>query len=581
MTGTWPQRANIDQEVFFEARLADPEERLAGCRVDFGDGTSQTVEAFGKEAVCAFRHKYTRPGTYSVFATPLDDQGSGDNFPIPAWQITVEGQAKGGATLTIKGAIGKTINLLGPLPSQQVAFEATLGTETVETGMVLSVGQYRLVSADRSFGVDMPEPVINVSPYSSVNIAASVWIPTISVETAANHGRKWLSISLVDQTGHPITRKSVVSVSTQDGNINEVLQISTGSAMIQLRQDQFFLNTVVRADFDFVSVSTQKMLQFPASLPDIRLKPVSSSGNPEILVTSNVSVTGQMHLTWKLWDRLSQNQVPVNKIIAFAPEDIYVSLIPYRLPVKVDKAGAGRYMLTVDCQMVVSGTRISDSCQFDPCAEKINMQASWGISSDGKVILKTSVFDSSWQPIASQRLRIDYEMGRAIGWVPDKTVLSTLPRNAMTNFSGCAWVGLDLAKALKDIIIEDVKVTVSTLTSGLTCSVTLSIPPPPKEYPILQAWLIDNGVTSTTIKLKLIDKSGNAVAGKWIDISYYMGDSKSIQAELGFPPVSIRTTHEGFATFTVTKPHSGDLEIFFQTDIDGIPVTKIIKIQKK
>ncbi|MBP7732492.1 MAG: PKD domain-containing protein [Caldisericia bacterium] len=581
VSGTWPEKANIDQEVIFETNLTDPEGRLSGCRIDFGDGTSQNVDCSGAQATCTFRHKYVRSGEFSVFATPLDDQGSGENFPIPAWKIVVEGEARGGATLTIKGAAGKTINLLGPLPSHQVAFEATLGTETIETGLTMAVGQYLLVAADRSFGFDMQEPVINVSPYISTNIVTSVWTPSIAVETAANHGQKWLNISLVDQTNRLVTRKSVISVSTDDGAINEVLQTSTGNAMMLIREEQVLLKPLIRADFEYVTVTTQKNLQFPANLPDIRLKPVASGDTPEILVTSNISVTGNMNLSWHLWDRILQQSVPVGKVIASAPEEIFVSLIPYRLPVKADKACAGRYLLTVDCQMVVSGTKISDSCQFDPCAEQISMKAAWGISADGNIILSTSVLDKSGKPVSGQRLRIDYEMGRAIGWVPDRNVFLDLPKNTRTNRTGCAWVELDLAAALKDLIIEDVRVTVSTLTSGLARSVTLSIPPPPKQHPILKTTLEDDGTPISTIKLTLLDSAGNAVAGKWVDISYSIGDSKAMQAELGFPPISIRTTHEGLASFMVAKPRNQNLEVFFQADIDGMPVTSVIKISKR
>lgn len=579
--GIWPEKSAVNEEVVFETKLTDPEGRLVGCRIDFGDGNGQNVECFGAQVTCTFRHKYKRPGTFSVFAVPLDEQGGGDNFPIPAWSIVVEGDAKGGATLTIKGAVGKTINLLGPLPSHQVAFEAILGTETIETGLTMAVGQYLLVAADRSFGFDMQEPVINVSPYISTNIVTSVWIPSIVVETAANRGQKWLNISLVNQTNQAVTRKSVVSVSTDDGAINEALQTSTGSAMILIRQQQVLLKLLIRADFEYVTITTQRNLQFPSSLPDIRLKPVASVNNPEILVTSNISVTGNMNLSWHLWDRILQQSVPVDTVITSAPEQVFVSLIPYRLPVKADKACAGRYMLTVNCQMVVSGTRISDSCQFDPCAERISMQAAWGISADGNIILSASVLDKSGKPISGQRLRIDYEMGRAIGWVPNRNVFQDLPKNTRTNYAGCSWVELDLATVLKDLIIEDVKVTVSTLISGLTSSITLSIPPPPKQHPILKTTLIDDGSPISTIKLVVLDTAGNAVAGKWVDVSYSIGDSKAMQAELGYPPASIRTTHEGSASFMVAKPRNQNLEVFFQADIDGMFVTSVIKISKR
>ena len=582
INGTWPDKTVVNEEVVFETKLTDPEGRLAGCRIDFGDGNGQNVECFGAQATCTFRHKYKRPGTYSVFAIPLDEQGGGDNFPIPAWSIVVEGDAKGGATLTIKGAVGKTINLLGPLPSHQVAFEAMLGTETIETGLTLAVGQYLLVAADRSFGFDMQqEPVINVVPYISTNIVTSAWTPSIVVETAANRGQKWLNISIVDQTNRPVTRKSVVSVSTDDGAINEVLQTSTGNAMILIKQQQVLLKLLIRADFEYVTVTTQKNLQFPASLPDIRLKPIASVDSPEILVTSNISVTGNMSLTWHLWDRILQQSIQVSTIIEYAPKEIFVSLIPYRLPVKADKACAGRYLLTVNCQMVVSGTRISDSCQFDPCAERINMQATWGISADGNIILSASVLDKSGNPVSGQKLRIDYQMGRAIGWVPDRNVFQDLPKNTRTNCAGCSWVELNLAAVLKDIIIEDVKVTVSTLISGLTSSITLSIPPPPKQHPILKTILIDDGSPISTIKLLVLDTAGNAVAGKWVDVSYSIGDSKAMQAELGYPPASIRTTHEGSASFMIAKPHNQNLEVFFQVDIDGMSVTSVIKISKR
>lgn len=578
--GSWPTKGNINQELSFEARLHDPEGRLAGCRIDFGDGNSQQMEAKGAEYVCLFRHKYARPGTYGVFAIPSDDQGNGDTFPVPAWQVVIEGEAKGGVSLIIKGGIGKTVSLLGPLPSSQIAFEATLGTETIETGLILSEGQYRLVASDRSFGFDMQSSLISVIPYASIKVPTSVWIPSVRAETATSHGSRRLSISLVDQSGQPIIRNAVITVTTDERSVTGVIQTSTGQAWLPVGKNVSTLNTRITADFDFVSVSVQKNLQFPPSLPDIRLKPVSATENPEILITSNILVTGQMRLNWKLWDRIRQTEIPVNTVIASAPEEIYISLIPYRLPVRIAKTDPGRYLLTVDCQMNVFGTKVEDSCQFDPCAQKIDIMPAWGISPGGKIVLRAQVQDQAGKPVAGQKMLVSFELGRAIGWVPDRSILSSLPKSTRTNGSGKAWLEVDLAAALKDVVIEDVKVTFSTVSSGITHFHTISVPPPPKVHPVLEAQMIPNGQT-LEVRLRLLDKDRNPLAGKWIDICYSVGVTGDSEKYLGQLPVSIRTNHEGFATFSLPKPDKSILEILFHADIDGMSVTNILKSSRQ
>lgn len=580
MSGVWPQKANINQELVFETKITDPEGRLSGCRIDFGDGNNQSIQTTGIEAICFFKHRYKRPGTYTVFATPIDDQGNGDPFPNPAWQVVVEGEAKGGAKLTIIGAIGKTINLLGPLPSHKIAFEATLGTDTVETGMLLSEGQYKLVAANRSFGFDLTDTTINITPYTNTEINTSIWVPTIKLETALNRGIKKLNISILNQSGQPIQIKAFVEVTTTDGSVYGAIQTSTGFASLAIPKNLTTINPSIKVDFDYVTTSTQKTLQYPPSLPDIRLKPVSSSDNPEILITSNILVTGQMNLSWKLWDRLSGIEIPVNRLIGSAPKEIYVSLIPYRLPVKVDKADPGRYLLTVDCQMNIFGTTVTDSCQFDPCARKLDIVPGWGISPSGKVILRASVFDIDSKPVCGQRLKIGYEIGRAIGFVPDKNILTTLPSVTRTNCFGTAWLEIDLTSALGNIDIEDVKVTFSTITSGLTHMTTISIPPPPKEFPILEGWTSSSDST-IEVKIKLSDKTKQPLKGKWVDIFYSVGNLNLSQKELGYPPVSIRTNQEGVATFTIAKPQNISLEIVFLANIDGMTVTNILTVPKQ
>lgn len=575
VSGVWPAKGNINQELVFDANVYDPEGRLAGCRIDFGDGNSQFAGAKGTEAVCLFRHKYMRPGTYSVFAVPSDDQGNGDAFPIPSWQVVVEGEAKGGISLTVAGGLGRTISLLGPLPLSQVAFEAKLGAETIETGLVLSEGQYRLVASDRSFGFDMKDPIIKVIPYTSVKASASIWIPSVKVQTAKNHGQKKLLIELVDQNDRLLTRNSLVNVSSDDRSVAGIIQSSTGKTWFSVGKNTSTINLKITADFEFVSVTVQKTIQFPPSLPDIRLKPVSATDKLEIMITSDILITGQMRLSWKLWDRLNQIEVPVGQLISSAPEEIYISLIPYRLPVKAVEADLGRYLLTVDCQMTVFGTRVEDSCQFDPCTQKLNILPSWGVAPEGKIVLSAQVLDHANKPVVGQKLMISYELGRAIGWVPDKNILSNLPKTARTSIAGKAWLEVDIASALKDVVIEDVKVTFSTITSGVSHSQTISIPPPPKDYPVLEAQMVSNG-QNLEVRIRLLDRQNKPLAGKWIDVCYSIDHDHT----LGQLPDSIRTNHEGFASFSFRKPGDTELEILLHAQLDGMTVTNILKSSK-
>ena len=575
--GTWPDKAFIGIETSFPVILSDPEGLLAWCRIDFGDGTGEKVAiTTGASWSYVFKHRYLRPGTFSVSVTPADDQGDGLAFPDPSWPIVIEGEAKGSAKLTIEGAAGKTIRLIGPLPAWKLAYEVTLGTQTVDTGMTLVGGRYWLLSSDSSFGFTLPEEPIEIRAFEVTDISTSVWFPTIKLEPVMVSGKPFINVTITDQNGNPVKRRTVCQISADSGQVEDSLNFDGGSGQFWIKPSLAATNITVSARIGQVNARTEKILQFPKPQPDIKITPTAHDGKLEIQFAPNSPVTGELALSWTAKDRITGAKVPVERIIGTPTRAIYFnSSKTFILPIIPLTDDWGRYELSLDCQMPMSGIMVKDSCKFDPCIAKTTLSATWSYASDGSAVIEMQMTDPSANPMPNQLMKLDHRFGRAIGYIPETAIITGLPSSARTDQTGGCRVSLDIRRVIGNLEIESFDTQVSTICSGVSFSTTVKVPPPPASIPsIITAAFTSEGLA--TISILAFNANTERQSGLWINITYSARNTKPASA-LGFPPDSIRTSTGGSATFTVKQLEFAQT-IIFHAVIDGLPVISTVTL---
>lgn len=574
--GNWPDRAYIGFESLFPVTVTDAESELRSLMIDFGDMTTEKIEISGGEFRHTFKHTYTKPGQFNVTVTPTDRYGEGEPFPKPAWPVKVEGEALGGLVLKIDGAIGRTVRLVGPFPSTHVAFEATLGSDPINTGEILSVGQYRLLASDLSFGFEGIDDFVDVKPFEATTVETSVWVPSISMEPVVKSGMAMVGLRLTNQNGVEISKNAMFSASVDNGTIEDQASFEDGRGFIWIRPQQLTINVSISARIGFVVCKSTKLMMFPMPLNKIKLTPQAQDGLTNVVVTSPGMISGQLELSWSLFDRIERKTVPTSLLFADLPKRFYISSAPFKIPVKPAQSNPDRYTLSVACEIQMTGVRISDTCSFDPCAGKNKLEAGWGMLPDGKTGIDLTIKDPFGRPIGGQIVRLSYEFGRAIGWIPSTANFDSFPKAVTTDVAGYAWTSFDLKTFLVGIEVEDVKVTMTTVCSGLTYVKTVSIPPP-KESPSIFAEVTQKGA-GFTVFLKALDPSGEIAAGCWMDIRTSCCEPAQL-ADLGYPPSSIRTSHNGTAHFDIKQPDR-PTTLTIRAYISGLPAMCVVEIPK-
>jgi PKD repeat protein len=579
INGFWPDKTYIGQEVTFGVILEDIEGRLSSCRIDFGDTTSENVKISGGSWKGAFRHKYARSGIFNVTVIPSDDQGDGAAFPEPAWPVHVVGAATGEAKLTITGALGKTIHLIGPLPLWKVAYEATVGSETILTGQILAEGTYRIVAADSSFGFTKQSGLIIIKPFETTIYESSVWTPAMKVEPVVVAGNTKLRVTITDTKGQELKENAVITASVDKGEIEGMLMLEKCKGCLSFNPATTVTKVTINANIGFVKASYSGNIQFPYPLPVIKLSPVSRNGMTEIRFESKSHVTGQMALVWKVIDRMTGKLLPAESLISNPVRTVFIPSTPYLLPVVAKFSNPGRYDLTVECQLQTGGITVSDSCRFDPCTPKLTLGTRWGYASNGQVILETQIKNELGRLLSGQATKYSYEFGRAIGYIPETLNFDSLPKQTTTDIKGLAVVNLDLQPIIAGLEVEDIKVTVRTTCSGVTFSESVSIPQYPKSMPKMSI-SVANVEGISVVTLKATDTSGNGIPGLWINIRCNQADNRDLEA-MGYPPDSIRTGTQGQASFAIKPLPDRQIVLVFHASINGIPVTATVTVPKK
>lgn len=575
--GNWPEKAYIGIEALFPVTVTDAESELQSLMIDYGDMTTEKIEIYGGEFRHTFNHMYTKPGIFNVSVTPNDKYGEGESFPKPSWPVKVEGEALGGLVLKISGAEGKTVRLVGPHPSMQTAYEVTIGAETVATGQILAVGKYRLLASDLSFGFEGADDFVEVKPFENTLIETSIWIPSISMEPAVKSGTGMVGLKITDQYGSEISKKTTFNASVDNGSIEDQADFQNGRGYIWIKPKELTVNVNVSARIGFVECRSTKLMMFPMPLAKIKLTPQTQEGQTSVVVTSPGMITGQLELTWTLFDRIERKSVPTSLLFVDLPRRIYVSSATFKIPVRPAQSIPDRYTLSVACEIQITGVRISDTCSFDPCAGKNKLEAGWGMLPAGKTGIDLTIKDQLGRPMGGQIVRISYEFGRAIGWIPPTATFESFPKVVITDPTGYAWTSFDLKTFLEGIDIEDVKATFTTVCSGITYVKTVSIPPP-KESPAIIAQVTEKG-TGFTVSLKALDATGEIAAGCWLDIRISCCDPAQL-AQLGYPPSSIRTSHTGNAHFDIRQP-SNPITLTVRATISGLPAMCIVELPKR
>lgn len=579
----WPKRARVNESVSFVVTCEDKESKLNEIVMDFGDGTTEKRKIFGSEYTVKFDHIYQSTGMYNPTCVAIDDEGPGQIFPQEPWQLVIEGLAKGGLRLMIPGSTSSQIQLIGPLPSAEIAYENTITDDTVATGIVLEPGTYIAQSKDKSRCFKFPSQLV-VPPGKVETYIGKLWKPWITANLESSAAGNKLNIRILDEQG-PVECYGTIRISGKGMSIGTFCPILKGvcEAPLENLDSQNEIDLILQARFDEIEQTFIFKRQIPKPLPKFELSATRNIDSVTIYCSSQSANLPfpVMQVSAIVTDRLTGIPVDSAEVIMPYPSVVRGDKWPLMITLRPLTKSPGRHMVRLNVLISTDNLTYAESISFDPCPRQLKLASDHAYNETGVALISFGLHDiENGGYLPNQRFSLDYEIDDKYGFVDIGTLPKNLPRHITTDRNGIAVMEIDLKQALSDIPARSIRINAKTTCEGISYNDTLTVTTvtsPPK----ISVSSMQTGNTHR-ITVSLADSDSLPVCGGWIDVAYYLSGieirNKDLDA-LGTPPQSVRLSQNGSASFTIIAPNSKTLKLHLSAVVRGIRIYKEILIQ--
>lgn len=579
----WPKRARVNESVSFVVTCEDKESKLNEVTMDFGDGATEKRKIFGSEYTVKFDHIYQNTGMYNPTCVAIDDEGPGQTFPQEPWQLVIEGLAKGGLRLIIPGSTSSQIQLLGPLPSAEIAFEDTITDDTVATGIVLEPGTYLAQSKDKSRSFKFSSQLV-VLPSKVETFVGRLWKPWVTVNLESSSLGNKLSIRIMDEQGL-VECYGTIRINGNGVPNSTFCPILKGVCVAPLESldAQSEIDLILQARFDEIEQTFIFKRQIPKPLPKFELSATRNIDSVTIYCSSqsrNLPLP-VMQVSAIVTDRLTGITVDSSEVIMPFPSVVRGDRWPLMITLRPLVKSPGRHMVRLNVLISAESLSYAESISFDPCPRQLKLTSNHAYNETGVALISFGLRDiENGGYLPNQRISLDYEIDDKYGFVDSGTLPKNLPPHITTNRNGNAVLEIDLKNALSDIPARSIKIIAKSSCEGISYNDTLTVttvPNPPK----ITARSTQTGNTHH-ITVSLADSDSLPVSGGWIDVAYYLSGVEIRNKDLdllGTPPQSVRLSQNGNASFTITAPNGKTLKLHLSAVVRGIRIYKEITIQ--